>query len=54
MRKALWTALLLTGCGPSGNGGGIPWRGKGEDVKAVMAEAKAAGKPMMLYFSSDG
>jgi hypothetical protein len=54
MRQALWAIVLLGGCGASESGGGIPWRGKGEDVKAVMAEAKAAGKPMMLFFSSEG
>lgn len=56
MRKATWAMLLLAGCSGEGSteGGKIAWRGKGEEVQAVMAEAKAAGKPMMLFFTSDG
>lgn len=55
----LVAAALLIGCagGASAQDGGkVEWRGKGknDDIQAIMADAKKAGKPMMLFFTSDG
>ena len=37
------------------DGGKLAWKGKGkEDPKAAMAEAKRQGKPLMLFFTSEG
>ena len=38
------------------DGGKIPWKGKGksDDVKAIMADAKKNGKAIMMFFTSEG
>lgn len=36
------------------DGGKLDWRGKGGDPKAAMEEARRQGRPILLYFSSDG
>ena len=59
MRFALACLLLLAaGCSesaPATGGGTLAWRGKdGGDLKPILDEAKAQGKAMMLFFSSEG
>lgn len=56
MRFVAAAALLAAACGSAGaqDGGKIAWKGKGEDVKAVMAQAKKDGKAMMMFFTSEG
>jgi hypothetical protein len=53
-----WSAIVLvlglSGSAVAQDGGTLPWRGKNEDPKAAMADAKRAGQPMMLFFSSVG
>ena len=46
--------LALSAAASAQDGGKIPWRGRSEDPKLAMAEAKKQGKPMMLFFSSVG
>jgi ABC-type sugar transport system substrate-binding protein len=51
-------AVLAAACGSTAaqDGGKIGWKGKGkgDDLKTIMADAKKAGKPMMLFFTSEG
>jgi hypothetical protein len=48
---ALATTLLLAGTLEAQDGGKIPWN---HDVKAAMKEARKSGKPMLMFFTSDG
>lgn len=43
--------LLAMGTAMAGDGGKVPWK---KDVPGALAEAKQSGKPMMLYFTSEG
>jgi hypothetical protein len=58
MQKNLWTVAMIFGLASiavAQDGGKLAWRGKGkEDPKLAMADAKRQGKPMMLFFTSDG
>ena len=38
------------------DGGKIPWKGKGksDDVKAIMADAKKNGMAIMMFFTAEG
>jgi hypothetical protein len=52
-----FTMALVIGClAEAQDGGKIPWKGKGagDDVKAIMAEAKKEGKAIMMFFTSEG
>ena len=53
---ALALAAGLCGRVEAQDGGKIPWKGKGkdDDIKALMAEAKKEGKAMMFFFTSEG
>ena len=47
--------LVLSSAAFAQDGGKLAWRGKDkEDPKLAMAEAKRQGKPMMLFFTSEG
>jgi len=58
MPKPIAVILLLLGFNTvsvAQGGDKISWRGKGaEDPKAILAEAKRLGKPMMLFFTTEG
>lgn len=47
------TLVLASGIAAAGGGGKIQWR-QGKDHDAAIAEAKAFGIPVVLYFSGDG
>lgn len=47
----LTAALLLA---PAADGGLLDWRGKRDDPKAAMEDARRQGRAILLYFSSDG
>lgn len=36
------------------DGGKLPWKAKSGDVKSAMADADREGRPMMLFFTSEG
>jgi hypothetical protein len=48
---ALATTLFLAGALHAQDGGKIPWN---HDTKAAMKEARRSGKPMLMFFTSDG
>ncbi len=48
---ALVAGVLFAGEALAGGGGKVPWI---KDPEAAMKAAKSSGKPMMLYFTSDG
>lgn len=50
----LLTLLVLATSAFAQDGGKLPWRGKSDDPKAAMAEAKRQNRPMMLFFTSVG
>jgi putative heme degradation protein len=56
LRIGLALALAAGICGSAAaqDGGKIPWKGKNEDVKAIMEQAKKDGKAMMIFFTSEG
>jgi len=45
------TAALLLALA---DGGKLDWRGKRDDPKAALEDARRQGRPVLLYFSSDG
>jgi hypothetical protein len=53
---ALALAVGICACAEAQDGGKIPWKGKakGEDVKALMAQAQKEGKAIMMFFTSEG
>ncbi len=51
IRTLLTIAAVILAAGPVRAQGEIPWK---TDPKAAMEEAKKTGKPMMLYFTSQG
>jgi hypothetical protein len=53
MLPALFT-LALSASALAQDGGKLPWKGRNEDPKSAMADARRAGQPMMLFFSSVG
>ena len=54
MLQTLAAVVVLSSAAAAQDGGKLPWRGKNDDAKAAMADAKRAGQPMMLFFSSVG
>ena len=57
MRHSVWTIpmiLALASAAAAQDGGKLDWKGKKEEPKAAMAEAKKHGKAMMLFFTSEG
>jgi hypothetical protein len=46
--------LGLAASAAAQDGGALSWRGKTEDPRAAMADARQQGLPMMLFFTSDG
>jgi hypothetical protein len=57
MRSKMWTIAMILGLAAAASaqdGGKLPWKGKGEDPKSAMAEAGRQGRPMMLFFTSEG
>ena len=51
---ALLAVLGLSSAAIAQDGGKIPWRGRSDDPKDAMAEAKRTSRPIMLFFSSVG
>jgi hypothetical protein len=54
---AALVVFLGAACGAQAQDGGkIPWKGKGkdDDVKAILADAKKNGKAVMMFFTSEG
>jgi hypothetical protein len=51
---ALLAVLWLGSSAPAQDGGRMPWKGRNDDPKAAMADAKRASQPMMIFFSSLG
>lgn len=43
--------LIVSLVAPLQDGGKLPWN---KDVKGAMAQAKKAGKPMLMFFTSEG
>ena len=57
MKRGSWAiamALGLCSAAAAQDGGKLPWKGKTDDPKAAMAEAKQQGRPMLLFFTSEG
>lgn len=60
MRIAAALAVLIwTAPAYAGDGGKLPWHNNKDrkseaGVKEAIAAAKRAGKPMLIYFTSDG
>ena len=53
--RVLLVGLLLASPVLAQDGGKLAWRGKGnEDPRSAFADARAQGRPLMLYFTSDG
>jgi len=56
MKRAMMTGLVLAmmaGAALAGGGGKIKWE-DGRKHDALLAEAKATGKPVVLYFTGEG
>ncbi|HEX7900972.1 MAG TPA: hypothetical protein VF950_24650 [Planctomycetota bacterium] len=56
MRYA-WAIAAILGLAPAAtaqDGGKLAWRGKNEEPRSAMADARRAGKPMLLFFTSEG
>lgn len=54
---ALVMGLALSPLALAQDGGKLAWRGKAkdkDDPKTAMADAKKTGKPMMVFFTSEG
>ena len=53
---ALALVAGICACAEAQDGGKIPWKGKGkgDDVKALMAQAQKDGKAIMMFFTSEG
>ena len=57
MRHTAYTLSLLLSLASAvaaQDGGKLDWKGKKEEPKAAMADAKRHGKAMMLFFTSEG
>ena len=52
--RVLIAALAAASPALAQDGGKLPWRGKSDDPRSVMAEAKRQSAPMMLFFTSVG
>jgi len=55
--KHAWaiTAILgLASTAPAQDGGKLSWRGKTEEPRAAMADARRQGRPLLLFFTSEG
>jgi hypothetical protein len=50
---SLLSAALMAGVALAGGGGKIKWE-DGRKHDALLAEAKATGKPLVLYFTGEG
>lgn len=48
MTLALWAVLAAQ------DGGKLDWRGKGDAPRSAMADARRAGRAILLFFTSDG
>lgn len=56
MKKTMMSALaivLMMGTALAGGGGKIKWE-DGRKHDALLAEARATGKPLVLYFTGEG
>lgn len=56
MRRAMCTAALVLGLASAAaaqDGGKLNWKGH-RDPKSAMLDARDQGKPMMLFFTSEG
>jgi hypothetical protein len=57
MRSKTWAIAMILGLASTAfaqDGGRLAWKGKTGDPKSAMAEAGRQGKPMMLFFTSEG
>ena len=57
MKTTAWAILALVGLSASAaaqDGGKLSWRGKTDDIKTAMADAKRDNRPMILFFTSAG
>ena len=54
MISALRAMTILLGLAAAQDGGKLAWKGKTEDPRAAMAEAKRQSQPLLLFFTSDG
>jgi hypothetical protein len=52
--RTLAALLALSTAALAQDGGKLSWKGRTDDPKAAMADAKRAGQTMMLFFSSVG
>lgn len=52
--RTLVALLALASSAPAQDGGKIAWRGKSDDPKAAIADARRANRPLMLFFTSVG
>jgi len=55
--RIAWAVALAAGLACTAeaqDGGKIPWKGKSEDIKGVMAQAQKDGKALMMFFTSEG
>jgi len=51
---AVAAILSLASAASAQDGGKLAWRGKNEEPRAAMAEAQRQGKPLLLFFTSEG
>jgi hypothetical protein len=57
MRSTTWAIAMILGLASGASaqdGGKLSWKGKTGDPKAAMADAAREGRPMMLFFTSEG
>ena len=57
MRKMSFTVAMLVGVATAAyaqDGGKLPWKDSKKNPQAAMAEAKKSGKPMIMFFTSEG
>ncbi len=57
MRKMSLSLAMFVGIASAAyaqDGGKLPWKDSKKNPQGAMAEAKKAGKPMLLFFTSEG
>jgi hypothetical protein len=57
MRSTTWAIAMVLGLASAASaqdGGKLAWKGKNGDPKGAMADAVREGRPMMLFFTSEG
>ena len=54
---SILAVCTIAACTPKTmDGGKVPWKGRGksDDVKGIMADAKRNGMAIMMFFTSEG